>query len=250
MTAKSLSLIGKSVKTDKLEFLSCFYPAFVIRKSVSRLDQNRRVLYTGPDRADLHAYLHSNTKQFINVCPEAQAEVTLQTPEQWVKFVYTRHRKAVPEDVKAVIPFMRWSEIEYCIKLTWVTGGWPYQPKADSISVDTFYKALSTSGRDAVNAYFRMEDVYPVPVIESFVLKFLRDARRLDEKRVPRRMYIRRATLEYHNLPSTWLPRMRLLYLICELWGGPEECFMRARKRQTDLSGGLASYDRLLQELL
>ena len=162
---------GKIVSTDDVALLSFFYPDFRIRQRITPPDLEENIIYTGSVKAGTKEYLFSHTKAFI-IASSGSGELDITTNEGLAKWVFEKKGKTLTESLEEYIQTIDSETLINQLKVLWLTGRWYKNGTGDTTLFQLFKDTLE--GKKAlITTYFKLQEVYPVAVIEASFLTFL-----------------------------------------------------------------------------
>lgn len=161
---------GKIVKADDPGFLQFFYPDYVIRESLSLMDSDSFVIYTGKQRNKIKDWLGLNTKGFISTVGNYEIDFTSKEPI--IKWCYGQKGKEVPQRILDQISYYDDEYFKYLVKVFWITGRWVGSTNSDVTMFNLFQDSIDST-RKFLSTYYELLKDNPPEVIEASFLTFL-----------------------------------------------------------------------------
>lgn len=175
-----MRLVGQTVKLENPDLLQFFYPGFVVRESLSILDQERDVIYTGRVRSGIKEYLEKGSRNYISL--SGRPDYDLSTPRALVEFVFAEKGKTLRDSVISVVESLDMQDVEYACKIMWVTGVFPYGKQESETTLYDLFRSTTSNLKELLQVYLELLDQYPFYLIESSLLTFLLRSQDIDDQ--------------------------------------------------------------------
>lgn len=175
-------LKNKVVNVENPELLQFFYPDYIIKNEVSKLDRDNKIIYTGSMKSKIKNYLGRNCKEFISTV--GKMDIDLMRDLELINFVYSDRGRKVPKKVKNNLDMLDREEIEYCCKVFWMCGKWVYNEGDDEITVFNLFKSMNEPLQKMVEVYIELINKYPFYMVESSFMTFLQRLEDIDEQQI------------------------------------------------------------------
>lgn len=174
-----INLLGKVIKCSDVDDLRFYFPDFKVKAYLSSIDVGNKIIYTGPMNKRASTILENSTY----VATQGLYQYDLSDRKEKVKFVFSKYGREVPKSILDNVDFYDDIEFNYCCKVYWTCGRWPYKPEHEN-SIYELYQASVLPVNDFIKKYLEVRRTYPVGVVEQSFFTFMLRSKSVDEQNV------------------------------------------------------------------